>query len=216
MCWRTSSVARLWRVNFTTLFSSSPDFSSHSRSTLKRPGHSSGEVADSHCVMAVWGVTWVCSSVTLRSLKAFTSAVTSSSSLPWLLASVTSQPLARSIQTQVAPRRGKAWGSSASSASSRRALVSFLPGLRPVAASMWSASSCAFSRTTEPGTLLVSIISFKMRCPATDSTSGPCGSPRGSTQPTDLSCEAPQGTKRAASSAASIASSVTSQPGAMR
>ncbi len=166
--------------------------------------------------MAVCGVTAVCSRVMARPSNACTSAVTSSSILPWLLASVTSQPLTGSIHTQALLRRGKACGNRVSSASSRRALVSFLPGLRPVVASMWSASSWAFSRTTEPGTLLDSIMNFRMRWPATASTSGPCASPRGSTQPTALSCEAPQGTKRAASSAASIASGVGAQPGAMR
>src|SRR3990167_7712043 len=220
MCLRTSSVARLWRVNFTTDFSSSPDLSSHSRSTAKPPGappsSSSDTGAEGHEVMAVCGVTWVCNRAAFRSLKALTSAVTSSSILPWLLASVTSQPLAWSIQTQAAVRRGKACGSSESSASSRSSFICFLPGLRPVVASMCSASSSAFSRTTEPGTALVSIISLSMRWPATDSTSGPWASPRGSTQPTDLSCVAPQGTKRAASSAASMVSSAGAQPGAMR
>eukprot|EP00952_Eustigmatos_sp_NYUAD-ZCMA_P012074 48678-Eustigmatos_ZCMA.PRE.1 len=82
-------------------------------------------------------------------------------------------------------------------ASSRSVLISFLPGLRPVVASMWSAASCALRRTTAPGTDLDSICSLRMRWPAMASTSGPWASPRGSTQPTDFSCEAGQGTKRA-------------------
>ena len=113
MCLRTSSVARLWRVNLTTDFSSSPDLSSHSRSTLKPLGHSSGDSAESQLVMAVCGVTAVCSRVTLRSLKAATRDVTNSSTLLWLLASVMSRLLTGSIQTHTLPRRGKAMGSKA-------------------------------------------------------------------------------------------------------
>ena len=106
----------------------------------------------------------------------------------------------RSIQIGVVPRFGNARGSSSCTISSFSSLAALPLGRRPVSCSILSrrASSCVF--TAPPGTALVSVHSFRIHWPPTFSTSGPCFSPRGSTQPEDSCCEAPHSTKRAASS----------------
>ena len=116
MCLRTSSLARLWRVKRTTDFCSSADFSSHSRSTLRLGGSSSALLTVSHSVMAAWGETAVCSSVSDRPGRLLTKLVMMSSALLWLPASVSSSRASRSIQTHTLDWRAKACGSSESRA----------------------------------------------------------------------------------------------------
>ena len=191
MCWRTSSVCSGWRVNLTTAGSSPLPFSSHSRSMLKAWGRASPSASASQAAMAACGEVAVCSRPTPKPLPATrTRLVMTSSALPCAPTSITSQRCVGSIHTVTVLRRGKACGSSEISASSRRSRNSFLPGLRPVVFSMCCTASSTLRRTASPGTALVSMAKRAIHCPSTVSTSAPCSSPRGGTQPVDFCCVA--------------------------
>ena len=170
----------------------------------------------SQSAMAALGETRVLTRLSARPGRLCTSSVTSSSACAWLPASITNSKASRSIQTRVLPCLVKAIGSSSSRMSSLMSRVSFLPGLRPVLASIWSTRSCALRFTTEAGRARDSTISVKIHWPATTSSSGPLASPRGSIQPTDFSWDAPHATKWLSCRWASTSSAVRLQPEAMR
>ena len=213
MCWLTSSVSSACRVYRTTALDSSAAFSSHSRSTLNPGGPS---LVDNHKAIAAAGDVWVFTNVTAKPSTALINQVITSSALAELPASVSSRPAFGSIHTLTLDCLLNAMGSSARRASSLISRFSFLPGLRPVVASMWSNWSCTLRLITEPGTTFTSSISFSSHWPPTTSTSGPLAWPRGSVQPTDFSCEAPHSTKRASSNAASTCSTDPGQGEARR
>ena len=122
--------------------------------------------------------------------------VTTSSARVWLPASTISSRATGSIQTSIAACLVKAIGSSSSTTSSFRSRVSRLPGLRPVACSIWAARSSMRRLTTEAGSSFFSVWNFISHWPPTISSSGAWASPRGSTQPTASGWVALQGTKR--------------------
>ena len=215
-CLRTSSLARWCRVKRTLAASSPVDLSTVSRSTVKSDGHSSGVGASSHWVMAAWGEVTVWINETDKPPITFISADMTSSALPWLPALSTKRRFSKSIHTSTVDWRAKACGSSDSSTSSISSRFSFLPGLRPVAASISAMRSSALRRTTLPGTALDSIMSFMIHCPATDSTKGPWASPLGGTQPIDLSWLAPHSTNCTGSNAACTSAKVGAKPSPMR
>ena len=170
----------------------------------------------SHSDIAAVGESLLSSKAAAKPSSDLTSIVTTSSARVWLPASITSSRAFGSIQTPTDACLVKACGSRSSRISSFRSRISFLPGLRPVVASICATRSLALRVTTEPGRARVSIISLKMSWPPTDSTSGPCAWPRGSHQPIDFSCVAPHSTKRAPSRAASICATLADQSGPTR
>ena len=213
MCCCTSSMSSAWREYRTTALESSPAFSSHSRSMLKPAG---GSWLSSQSDIAATGEIVVCTSTAPRPSTDLARQVITSSALPWLPASIINSRAAASIHTSTEPCLVNAIGSKASRASSLISLVSFLPGLRPVATSISASRSLVFRLMTELGTTLLSSISLSSHCPPTDSTSAPFSWPRGGTQPTAFSCDRLHSTNRAGCSAASSCASETAHAGPRR
>ena len=187
-------------------FSLSGCFSSHSRSSVKPAGAS---LVLSQSAMAVAGDSVVCSALSFSPPPSSSdSRVSTPSARFMLLVSTMTSLAATSSHTRVWPRLGKARGSSAWMISS---LISraFLPfRRRPVSFSILSSCASSSVFTTEPGTALVSVHSFRMIWPATFSASGALLSPRGGTQPALSGWEAPHSTKRPVSSRSSNWASV--------
>ena len=166
--------------------------------------------------MALTGDMAVCIGTAARPSIALASWVSTSSALPWLAASTINRRASASTHTVMEACLVKAMGSSVRRASSLSSRVSFLPGLRPVATSIWAARSLVLRAMTEPGTTLVSVISLSSHCPSIDSASGPAASPRGGTQPTARSWVSPHSTNTAACSAASSCARDIDQPAPIR
>ncbi len=187
--------------------------SSHSRSMVKPAG---GSCVASQPAMALAGSTWVWKAATAKPSSPCTSAVTTASARAWLEVSSVSLRACGSIHTATRAWRVKASGSSSCVTSSLICFFSFLPGARPVCASIWAQRSSTLRRITEAGSVLLSIMYSSSHWPPTDSSSRPCSAPRGGTQPVEDSCEGPQGTKRRPSSCCWAASKSGFQEGSMR
>ena len=192
---------------------SSVDFNSHSRSRSKRPGTA---LSVSHSAMPVAGDVVVCTRVAAKRSSDLNRLVNTSSALAWVVVSIASSLALGSIHTVITACRVNALGSSSRTTSSLISFACFLPGLRPVLASICPARCSTSRRTTDAGSMRVSIMNFRIHCPPTASTSAPCFSPRGSVQPNDFSCVAPHSMKRALSSPASTCAIVGDQSAPMR
>ena len=133
-----------------------------------------GSCVVSHSAIALAGSTAVLICATEKPSRHCVRLVMTSSARDALPQLITRRCSVGSIQTAMREKRAKAIGSSSCVMSSFRSRFSFLPGLRPVVASICAQRSSSLRRTTEPGTALVSTMNSTTHCPPTDSTSGPC------------------------------------------